>query len=74
MKWTHETTRSELGETGDFMGGTTIKNGKLSLYIEDCTLEDEELDKLCELLSAMPELICIELDALEFEKYCDKTL
>lgn len=62
MEWTYEDHTSPIGETGDSSTETKITNGKLTFYVSDCELDDEELDTLCELLNQMPNLWCAEYD------------
>jgi len=67
QKWTYTSYCHSLADTGDYDSYVQFTNGKEILQSSGDEMEDEELDKFCELLDLMPDLWSHSLDYTEFE-------
>lgn len=67
QKWTYEEHSSAIADTGDYSYYIAFTNGKYTLQSSSEEIEEEDLQKFCDLLNLMPDLWCRELDLSQME-------
>ncbi len=67
QKWTYSTHTSAIADTGDYDGCVQFTNGKDILQSSGDEVEEEQLQKFCDLLDLMPDLWSHRCDNAEFE-------